>query len=219
MLYIASFEAAEYAAALHMHALGFLDARVTNRGPDGGIDVIASGAVAQVKWHINPVGRPDVQRLYGARGNRHNLRMLFFAAIDYTASAVAYADEVGIALFIMPSDGTLVAKNGAAHQLISAAPSGQPANVANVWPFEQWQLTPQPTPVPERYPAARNASHRYLMPVAVGVLFVTLLVVISSVAEGEITAAVIMAGLLAAGVAVLARRIRRDQSNRGNRRH
>ncbi|PPJ07093.1 restriction endonuclease, partial [Nocardia cyriacigeorgica] len=217
MLYIASFEAAEHMAAVQMRALGFQDARVTNRGPDGGIDVIAAGAVAQVKWHSNPVGRPDVQRLYGARGTRHKLGMLFFAAIGYTANAIAYADEVGIALFVMRFDGELFAQNAAARQLIMAAPRQQPVSLTGIRLFEQPQVPPQPAYAPVQHPDVRNAMHKYPMTVMVGVIFFTLLVIIASVSEGDITAAVVVAGLLAAGIAVLARRVYIDQSNRGLR--
>ncbi|MBF6095033.1 restriction endonuclease [Nocardia cyriacigeorgica] len=219
MLYIATFEAAEQAAAVKMRALGFHDARITNRGPDGGIDVIASGAVAQVKWHINPVGRPDVQRLYGARGNRHDLGMLFFAAIKYTAGAIAYADEVGIALFVMRYDGELFAQNGAARQLIKAAPRQQPLSLTGIRRFERPQVPAPPAYAPEQHPDARNAIHKYPIAVMVGVVFFTLLGIIASVYEGDITAAVIVAGLLAVGIAVLARRLYVDQSNRWYRRH
>ncbi|MFX0573319.1 restriction endonuclease [Nocardia nepalensis] len=95
---VPSFEAAEHSAAAHMRSLGYRDARVTQRGSDGGIDVIASQAVAQVKWHMTPVGRPDIQKLYGARGTRHHLDMLFFAAVGFSAQAIQCADELGVAL-------------------------------------------------------------------------------------------------------------------------
>ncbi|WP_181724509.1 restriction endonuclease [Nocardia gipuzkoensis] len=61
MLSVPSFEAAENSAAQHMRALGFPDAKVTPRGADGGIDGTSSRAIAQVKWHTAPTGRPDVQ--------------------------------------------------------------------------------------------------------------------------------------------------------------
>src|SRR5690606_34906785 len=84
-------EAAEHNAAAHMRALGYEDARATKRGADGGIDVMASGAVAQVKMHMKPVGAPDLQRLYGARGVHHHRKMLFYSLSGYSDKAVAYA--------------------------------------------------------------------------------------------------------------------------------
>ena len=49
---------AEVAAAEFMRRIGFADAKRTPSGADGGIDVIAAGAVAQVKTHMKPIGAP-----------------------------------------------------------------------------------------------------------------------------------------------------------------
>jgi hypothetical protein len=49
---------AESAAAAFMRRIGFADAKLTSSGSDGGIDVKATGAVAQVKMQWTPVGRP-----------------------------------------------------------------------------------------------------------------------------------------------------------------
>lgn len=43
------------------------DASLTGPGRDAGVDVRASGCVAQVKAMVRPVGQPDLQRLVGAR--------------------------------------------------------------------------------------------------------------------------------------------------------
>lgn len=48
MKYIDSPEAAEVNAVLQMRDLGFVDAQVSGRGTDGGIDVFSERAVAQV---------------------------------------------------------------------------------------------------------------------------------------------------------------------------
>ncbi|MEU4060300.1 restriction endonuclease [Rhodococcus qingshengii] len=94
-----------------MRELGFADARVTAAGPDGGIDVSSSRALAQVKWRGGMVGRQDLQALYGARGQDVSKRLLFFAASGYSKPAIDYADRNQIALFIYEPMGTLVARN------------------------------------------------------------------------------------------------------------
>ncbi|MEV0297075.1 restriction endonuclease [Nocardia sp. NPDC050710] len=119
MLSIPSFEAAENAAAQHMRALGFPDAKVTPRGADGGIDVTSSRALAQVKWHTTPTGRPDIQKIYGARGRRHHLEMLFFSATGYTTQAVAYANEVEVALFTIDQNNGLTPRNKPAQAMMA----------------------------------------------------------------------------------------------------
>jgi hypothetical protein len=75
---VSSWQAAEVNAADWMRYWGFLDARVTQSGSDGGIDVRATGAVAQVKREAKAVGRPAVQNLVGARGRDASLHLLFF---------------------------------------------------------------------------------------------------------------------------------------------
>lgn len=109
---------AEVNAATQMRAMGFPDATVTAAGADGGIDVHAANAVAQVKLHGKPTGRPDLQRLYGARGGNHAKAMLFFTLAGYTAAAVEYADQVEMALFTYALDGTVSASNRHANVLV-----------------------------------------------------------------------------------------------------
>lgn len=121
MQYIKTFAQAEQNAARQMRALGYTDARVTPPGPDGGIDVLSSTAVAQVKWRGAQVSRPDLHRLYGARGGRHHLDMLFFAATNYSGPAIQYANEVDIALFVYSPAGELDPVNRSAQRLVAKA--------------------------------------------------------------------------------------------------
>nr|WP_280451432.1 restriction endonuclease [Nocardia cyriacigeorgica] len=121
MQYIKTFAQAEQNAARQMRALGYTDARVTPPGPDGGIDVLSSTAVAQVKWRGAQVSRPDLHRLYGARGGRHHLDMLFFAATNYSGPAIQYANEVDIALFVYFPTGELDPVNRSAQRLVTKA--------------------------------------------------------------------------------------------------
>lgn len=118
MQYISSPREAELNAAKCMRQLGYADATATAPGADGGIDVRASGAVAQVKWEAHQTGRPTVQNLYGARGRDHDLDMLFFSSSSYSSHALAYADEVGIALFTYDPLGSITAANSHAETLV-----------------------------------------------------------------------------------------------------
>lgn len=92
-------ELAEVLAAEHLRNLGFKDAQRTPAGSDGGFDVEGRGVVAQVKYHAAAVGRPDVQRLVGA--NRHGARSVFYARTGYTQNAMEFAEQAGVALFIL----------------------------------------------------------------------------------------------------------------------
>lgn len=121
MQYIRTFDQAEQNAALQMRALGYTDARVTPPGADKGIDVLSSTAVAQVKWRGAQVSRPDLHRLYGARGSRHHLDMLFFAASKYSGPAIEYANGVDIALFVYSPTGELDPVNRSAQRMVAKA--------------------------------------------------------------------------------------------------
>lgn len=101
---IGTWREAESAAAYFMRKhLGFADAWTTGRGSDGGVDVHAYGAVAQVKHHTKPVGRPDVQRLVGAR--TRGAWAVFFSLSGYTATARSYAHLAEVALFQYTAQG------------------------------------------------------------------------------------------------------------------
>lgn len=106
---------AEELAAAHMRHLGFADARRTPSGADGGIDVLATGAVAQVKHHAQPVGAPDVQRL---RGAAHGVRRpIFYARNGFTSQAIAFASRAEIALFSFDGHNIVTAVNEHALQI------------------------------------------------------------------------------------------------------
>ncbi|MET8799602.1 restriction endonuclease [Nocardia sp. NPDC004568] len=124
-------EAAEHHAAAHMRALGYRDARATKRGSDGGLDVVANGAVAQVKTHVKTVGAPDLQRLYGARGVHHHRKMLFYSLSGYSPKAVAYAQTAEIMLFRLELDGSATPENENARKLVKLAASTAAAQNAS----------------------------------------------------------------------------------------
>lgn len=113
-------QGAEEFAAQRMRELGFVDARTTGRGSDHGIDVSSTNALAQVKHWVKPVGRPQLQNLYGAREQRTHLELLFFSLSGYSKGAVEYASKVGIALLRYDKAGRVVAENRHARELLAA---------------------------------------------------------------------------------------------------
>jgi|GEM_PF-5607959 Restriction endonuclease. len=126
----------EELAAKYMRRAGFADARKTDRGADGGFDVISSAALAQVKAHMKPVGRPAVQNLVGA-AHGDSRKLLFFALQGYTSAALQYARNSDVALFTIQLDGTARPANDDAMRLAAAADAGRPAD----------RPTPAPRPI------------------------------------------------------------------------
>ncbi len=117
---VSGWELAEDLAAEHLRSLGFRDALRTPVGSDGGFDVEGRGVVAQVKYRAAAVGRPDVQRLVGA--NRHGARPVFYARAGYSQSAIDYAGQTGVALFVLDATTSQVDPvNDAATKLSSNA--------------------------------------------------------------------------------------------------
>lgn len=109
---------AEERAASWMRHWGWLDAGVTQSGADGGIDVAASGAVAQVKYWAKAVPRPDLQNLVGAASTMpHVRRMLFFSSGGYTTEARAWADSAGVAIFWFDEGGNPQPQNNLAARI------------------------------------------------------------------------------------------------------
>ena len=89
---------AERCAAAWMRRLGFTDAQTTSPGPDGGVDVVSSLAIAQVKATAKAVGRPVVQQTFGV-ANAEGRQALVFSMSGYTYEAVRWSDRNGVALF------------------------------------------------------------------------------------------------------------------------
>jgi hypothetical protein len=123
---------AEQVAAEWMRHLGFGDACCTGAGTDGGVDVRSREAVAQVKAQLTPVGRPELQALYGV-ARSEGRRPLFFSLMSYTAAARGWADEVGMALFRFDHSGMVEAVNPAAETLVSTA-GGPAVLLPPAWP-------------------------------------------------------------------------------------
>ncbi|ASR54191.1 restriction endonuclease [Cellulomonas sp. PSBB021] len=115
--YVANEVEAEEFAAHTLRAFGHTDAARTPTGPDGGIDVRASRALAQVKFRASQTGRPDLQRLVGAAAHQRHAELFFFSGAGFSTKAVEYADQVGVALFTFDLAGTLTPVNDAATRL------------------------------------------------------------------------------------------------------
>lgn len=116
---IDSWQVAEANAAAWMRYWGYVDAQVTTAGPDGGVDVRAGRALAQVKFEAAQVGTPALQRLVGARGRQLDQRLLFFSGAGFSAPAVVYAEEMEIALFQYGLDGSMVSRSTASEELLA----------------------------------------------------------------------------------------------------
>ncbi|MGA5547466.1 restriction endonuclease [Streptomyces pseudogriseolus] len=121
---IRTWQDAELAAVDHMRGLGFADARVTGAGADGGIDVFARDAVAQVKHYSQPIGVGPVRELRGVADAHQHL--LFYASGGYTAAARRFADERKVALYSLAESGHVTPLNGTATRL-SARSAPAPA--------------------------------------------------------------------------------------------
>jgi hypothetical protein len=120
---------AEAQAAVWMIGLGFGDAMPTQFTADGGIDVVASRAVAQVKFQVAPVGRPALQNLVGAASEHPGKFKLFFSWKGYSGPAFVFAEQAHVALFSFTTSGELVPENTQAEHLCSLAQQAMSADL------------------------------------------------------------------------------------------
>ncbi|MEI2268134.1 restriction endonuclease [Microbacterium sp. No. 7] len=120
--YGVSFVGAERLVCEWMRHLGETDAIVTQVSGDGGIDVISSTSVAQVKHQSGAVGRPDIQKLAGAALDGHTGKTkLFFSSGTYSAGAIEYANVVDVVLIRFdPEAAELHAYNEVAKSYLEA---------------------------------------------------------------------------------------------------
>ncbi len=128
---------AEEAASHWCRWLGFADARLTQVGSDGGVDVRGRSLVAQVKAHMVPIGRPDLQKLYGVAMAERALP-IFFSLMAYTREAEEWADQVGMALFRFNHAGEAEPVNGYARAMFDRAKQQEPRRTAPTPP--KWSL-------------------------------------------------------------------------------
>ncbi|MEU2616079.1 restriction endonuclease [Micromonospora sp. NPDC007271] len=107
---------AEKLAVWHLRLLGYSDARCTQGGADAGVDVLATGAVAQVKHWAQPVGQPPLRDLFGV-AQAMAAKPFFYSLNGYTAQALQWANATNMPLFAYSGDGRVLAQNTAAHTL------------------------------------------------------------------------------------------------------
>ncbi|WP_457191194.1 restriction endonuclease [Nocardioides sp. P5_E3] len=129
-------EKAEENSAAWMRHWGYRDAQVTPPGSDRGIDVQAGAALAQVKWTGKPMGRDAVQKLFGARGQRHEKTLLFFTGPGhgYSQPALEDANRLGVALFRYDIQGAMTPVNGSARRILQGAAASVPSTAASRQP-------------------------------------------------------------------------------------
>jgi TPR repeat protein len=107
---------AELVAAKWMVYWGYHDAKATPVGPDGGLDVIASRALAQVKYRNVKTSRTEINEFHGsAEGSGKD--ELYFSLSGYTDKALERAEEKSIALFIFNDQGIPKPVNSAARRI------------------------------------------------------------------------------------------------------
>ena len=83
-----------------------IDAQRTDKGPDGGLDVIGPNFAGQCKFHpSNKVGAPDVQQLAGAATQARKRQKVFFHyGPGCTPAAIEAARSLGVELWEMDVD-------------------------------------------------------------------------------------------------------------------
>ena len=96
----------ETVCAEWMKKAGFVDVERTPKGPDGGIDTIASDAVGQAKFHPSQkVTGESVRALVGSKVQRKKKRALFFHyGPGYTPDAIEAARSTGVELYQLDVD-------------------------------------------------------------------------------------------------------------------
>lgn len=105
--YGVSHEGAEHLVAEWMAYLGAKEVQVTRFSGDGGIDVSGLHYIAQVKNYAGTVDVASVRELAGV-AYADGRKPLFFTSGAYASGAVAFAEQVGIALFVYDAiNGTL----------------------------------------------------------------------------------------------------------------
>lgn len=103
--------------AVWMRHKGASGVRVTQRSHDGGIDITSNYFVAQCKRYAGTVAEREIRDLFGAATVKQK-QALFFTTGRYTAPGISFAEEAGVALFVLNTDsGEAVAASSAARTL------------------------------------------------------------------------------------------------------
>lgn len=111
-------EEAEHLAAQWLAYLGEDNVLVTRAKNDGGIDVVSSRCVAQVKNYQGSVGVPEIRELVGAASVDGRFPVFFTSGV-YTKAAVEFANQANVHLFIYDAvSGTLDGANAPAQKFL-----------------------------------------------------------------------------------------------------
>lgn len=101
---------------------GHSDVRVTRSTKDGGIDVHGDGFIAQVKLQELPVGVRAIRELAGLVSIRSKALGYFFTVNGYSIQAIAEANELGIAIFVVrPFQAEIIPNSEMANLIIEDA--------------------------------------------------------------------------------------------------
>jgi hypothetical protein len=153
---------AELFAVRHMTHLGFHRAAVTSGGPDNGVDVIAGGAIAQVKYQAAPVVSSIVQQVRGIGWKTEHV--LMYAWSGYTGKALLAAGQLHVALFSVDSSSQVlpVSRRARAMTAWSAETRAElrqlrRPNIQLIAPKKQAKAKPSPhTPLRSRLESAQR---------------------------------------------------------------
>jgi hypothetical protein len=116
-----SHEGAEHLCAEWLAYLGEQQVVVTRAQNDGGIDILSSRCVAQVKNYQGSVGVTAIRELVGA-ASVDGRYPIFFTSGTYTKSAIGFADQAGVYLFRYDAaGGTLDGANPLARGVLEKA--------------------------------------------------------------------------------------------------
>lgn len=114
---VASWRDAEINAARWLRHWGYADAVARPDGPDGSVDVRATGAVGQVRYQLAKVGRCALHDLVDTYAGC-SVDLFVFTGTSFSWDAVPFADERRIALFTFATDGKMTAVNSTARQVV-----------------------------------------------------------------------------------------------------
>lgn len=109
----------EYFCAVWMQHKGASGVRVTQRSRDGGIDITSDHFVAQCKRYAGAVAVKEIRDLFGAATVKQKQSM-FFTTGRYTAAGLSFAEEAGVALFVLATDTDRAVAVSSAAQTLSA---------------------------------------------------------------------------------------------------
>lgn len=113
-------EQAEHLCAGWLSHLGEEKVQVTRATSDGGIDILSTRCVTQVKNYKGSVGVVPVRELVGVASVDGRLPV-FFTSGTYTKAAIEFAEEANVYLFRYDAEaGTLDARSSIARRALSA---------------------------------------------------------------------------------------------------